>query len=136
MHEHAFGLVVGVVAHGDALGPSLLSHLSQESVAGATGRLLQRELFLPGQSGHVTGPDGTGQSPLLSQPGHESSVSIRFTGTYPVVQMSYVQFDAVLAAQAVQDVQQTQRIGAAGDADDHRFFRGQQTIPVNCVTNY
>jgi uncharacterized protein (UPF0264 family) len=49
--------------------------------------------------------------------------------------MSHVQLDAVLAAQAVQDVQQTQRIGAAGDADDHRVFGEQQTIPVNCATN-
>jgi hypothetical protein len=49
--------------------------------------------------------------------------------------MSHVQLDAVLAAQAVQDVQQTQRIGAARDADYHRFFREQQTMPVNCVAN-
>ena len=52
-----------------------------------------------------------------------------------MVEMRDVQIDAELAAQCDQRVEQAQRIGAAGYADDERFAAREQIMPQDGAAN-
>ena len=53
-----------------------------------------------------------------------------------MIEVGHVQLDPVSAAQAAQDVQQAEGIGAAGDADHHCPTPNQETMSVNGLAGF
>ena len=85
---------------------------------------------------YVAGFDGGRQSPFPGQPGHESRVLLRLRTPDAVIEVGHVQLNPVNLAQAVQDVQQAEGIGAAGYADYHRPTPSQETMSVNSLADF
>jgi hypothetical protein len=77
MHDDGFRLVISIVAYGDSLRPDRQSHLGQKRVTGLASRFFDGQIALPSQPRYVAGFDGGRQSPLLSQPSHESRIFLR-----------------------------------------------------------
>ena len=122
--------------HRRPVGADSIRHLRQESIAHFTGCLFQGEA-LPG----LVGPDIT---PLHSswqvQPmrhvGNISGIGLRFIPPQLVVKVSHMEGYAQLLAQLVQDMEQADRIRAAGHSHHQLLiFWHQVLIPDKAVNS-
>jgi hypothetical protein len=137
VHENRLGLVVGVMAHGDFVRTHLPGHPRQECVAHAPGRLLEGQFVCVGQRRYVLPLDGDWQVPFGGNRCHEVGVGVGLCPPRAVVQVGHVEPQAVLLAQAQQDVEQAERIRPAGDADDYHLplLAGgdEQAVCLDCA---
>ncbi len=141
MHQHRLGLVIGVVAHCDFVRTDLPGHPRQECVAHAPGGLLEGQPVCAGQRRHVLPLDRDRQAPLRGERCDEVGVGVGVGTARTVVQVGHVEPEVIFLAQAQQDVEQTERIWPAGDADDHHLpllarggrGEGKQTVCLDCA---
>ena len=128
MHQHRFGLIVGVVRHGNRLAVLGERHFEQEAVTHLPRRFFEREFVMAGKRRDVARFDRVGQVPVLRDVAHEVRIGLRFVAAQLMIEMSDVQPQIKFRSERAQRVQQAQRIGSARHADDNRRAAREQIV--------
>ena len=115
VEQHRFGLVAGVVADDHGRRPGILGHTGQKVVARGPAGRLQRDAGRAGRAGQRDALAVIAQAARVCFAGHGRRLVAR---TWPQAVVEVSHDEPLWWDEAGQDVEQGQRIGAAGDADD------------------
>jgi len=91
MHQHTFGLIVGVMRDGDGIAANPLRDLGQKAIAHLARGFFDGKLFTPGVGRHITRLDRAGQPPFASQLRHERCIFIGIHLAQLVVEMRHLE---------------------------------------------
>jgi hypothetical protein len=133
MHEHGFGLVVGVVTDGDGIRTDVVGYSCQESIACVTSRFFLAQLELGRQGADIDLVDGPRETPRFSQPADKARIGTGLGAAQSMIQVSDMEREIKLIKTA-EDLEQTKGIWPARNPDDDGVAPAQQIVYLDSVS--